>query len=159
MQKMAKGINAMSQNYGFVKGEICGREGCEGIIDSYGKEGSCSCHINPPCSYCTEISEFCPKCGWDGKEEENENYIEIRKKQNNNDRKIENEYRQRTIEDLDNTKIQWIVLSHTHFSMKCVGVCPPQTSKEAVRELVKGTFGGRFESFGGGKFTYIAYTD
>jgi len=28
-----------------------------------------------------------------------------------------------------------------------------------VESVVKGTFGGRFEQFGGGKFKYIAYTD
>jgi hypothetical protein len=39
------------------------------------------------------------------------------------------------------------------------GVYPDGTSQEQVRELVKGTFGGRFESFGGGKFRFIAYTD
>ena len=39
------------------------------------------------------------------------------------------------------------------------GVYPEGMTKEQVREKVKGSFGGRFESFGNGKFKYIAYTD
>ena len=54
---------------GYAKGEFCNREGCKGIIDEYPKEGGCSCHINTPCSYCTEETGYCPKCGWDAKEE------------------------------------------------------------------------------------------
>jgi hypothetical protein len=28
-----------------------------------------------------------------------------------------------------------------------------------VEQVVKGTFGGRFEAFGDGRFRYVAYTD
>ena len=37
---------------GMEEGEICGRNGCTGEIMSRG-EGSCSCHLNPPCATCT----------------------------------------------------------------------------------------------------------
>ena len=59
-----------SSEVGYVTGEICNRNGCKGIIENYGKEGSCSCHVNPPCSYCTASDEFCPVCDWDGNEEQ-----------------------------------------------------------------------------------------
>lgn len=49
---------------GVIKGEQCNRDGCAGIIDEHEKEGSCSCHINPPCGYCTNDSAFCPVCDW-----------------------------------------------------------------------------------------------
>lgn len=49
---------------------------------------------------------------------------------------------------LDATKVDW----HK-------GVYPEGTGIEEVRKLVDGTFGGRFEHFGGGKFKFIAYTD
>jgi hypothetical protein len=49
---------------GFTKGEICNRNGCDGIIE-HERDGGCSCHINPPCSYCTDDGAYCPKCGWD----------------------------------------------------------------------------------------------
>jgi hypothetical protein len=39
------------------------------------------------------------------------------------------------------------------------GVYPLGTTREEVVALVKGTFGGRFETFGNGKFRYVAYTD
>lgn len=55
----------MSNNeLGFVKGEVCNRDGCNGIIDEHEKEGCCSCHINPPCGYCTTDTAYCPDCNW-----------------------------------------------------------------------------------------------
>lgn len=62
----------MEKEYGLLKGEKCNRNGCNGIIDEHEKEGCCSCHINPPCSYCTTPSEYCPECGWDAEEEQRE---------------------------------------------------------------------------------------
>lgn len=57
---------------GYLKGEVCNRDGCKGVIEEGYKEGGCSCHINPPCSYCTTPSEYCPECGWDAYEEQSE---------------------------------------------------------------------------------------
>lgn len=57
---------------GNCKGEICNRNGCAGIIDEYEKEGCCSCHINPPCGYCTTDSSYCPVCGWSAQDEQEE---------------------------------------------------------------------------------------
>ena len=47
---------------GLEEGEICNRDGCQGIM-TYVKEGSCSCHINPPCSVCTDARLQCSECG------------------------------------------------------------------------------------------------
>jgi hypothetical protein len=33
------------------------------------KEGCCSCHICPPCSYCVGDTTYCPECGWEFGEE------------------------------------------------------------------------------------------
>lgn len=60
---------------------------------------------------------------------------------------------------LDPTKIDYHIESHTNSSQKCVGVYPEGTPTEAILERVRGTFGGRFDQLGGGKFVYIAYTD
>lgn len=35
---------------------------CEGVLE-YMTEGSCSCHINPPCSACVNSILTCPICG------------------------------------------------------------------------------------------------
>lgn len=43
--------------------------------------------------------------------------------------------------------------------MRKTGVYPAGTTQAEVEAVVAGTFGGRFESFGDGKFDYIAYTD
>ena len=55
---------------GCFTGEICNRNGCRGSIDEYESESSCSCHINPPCSYCVDDRHYCPTCNWDGREEQ-----------------------------------------------------------------------------------------
>lgn len=143
---------------GFVKGESCLRDNCIGIIEEHDIEGSCSCHVNPPCGYCTAPKAYCPVCGWSEEEEHAEEYL---KNLNKAIKYSESflKYKRKTINDLDNTKIDWIVKGHTHFSMICEGVYPENTTMEEIRKLVDGTFGGRFESFGGGKFKYIAYTD
>ena len=60
---------------------------------------------------------------------------------------------------LDNTKIDYRIKAHTASSQICEGVYPEGTSIAEVENVVKGTFGGRFEYFRDGKFKYIAYTD
>jgi hypothetical protein len=60
---------------------------------------------------------------------------------------------------LDSTKIDYRIKMHTAATQICEGVYPDGTTREEVERVVKGTFGGRFESFGGGRFKYIAYTD
>lgn len=45
--------------------QMCNREGCTGIIEERESNlGGCSCHINPPCYYCTEGRTYCPECDW-----------------------------------------------------------------------------------------------
>ena len=63
------------------------------------------------------------------------------------------------IKDLDDSKIDWVSRSHTHFSMIKEGVYPEGTTEKEVAKKVSGTFGGKFTHFGGGKFKYTAYTD
>lgn len=59
----------MDKPLGYVEGEICNRNGCTGRIEAHEKEGGCTCFINPPCSYCSTPSEYCPECDWDAQEE------------------------------------------------------------------------------------------
>lgn len=56
---------------GIEEGETCNRDGCQGRIEYLPDEsaGCCSCHINPPCSYCTSTKPECPICGWRQEEE------------------------------------------------------------------------------------------
>lgn len=56
---------------GYLEGERCNRNGCNGIIDEYESEYGCSCHLgNAPCGHCTTSREFCPECDWEGMEEQ-----------------------------------------------------------------------------------------
>lgn len=146
----------MKIEFGYLKGEKCNRDSCSGVIEEYESESGCSCHINPPCSHCTDSRSYCPECDWDGREEQ----MEYESKMSATTY-IPFEYKTKTIEDLDTTKVDWIYSSHTHFSMIKEGVFPSGMSKDDVKKEVNGTFGGRFVYFDNNKcrFKFIAYTD
>ncbi len=138
--------------YGYEEGEICGRDGCKGVIAVHPVE-CCACHINPPCHACTTPREYCQTCGYESKDDERFNGFIV-----NTDPKtgVHKVWERRK---LDETKIDWHSLSHTNASMIKEGVCPKGTTQEEVRKLVDGTFGGRFEYWTGTTFKFIAYTD
>lgn len=140
--------------FGKEEGAICWRDGCHGVIAEKRVEG-CSCHINPPCGACTDPREYCPECDWRAKDDDgvlNGYTIKYADKKEG----ILASWKPRP---LDPRKIDYRVSSHTSASQICEGVYPEGTSREEVLKQVKGTFGGRFDSFGGGKFKYVAYTD
>jgi hypothetical protein len=151
-----------TEKRGEEEGEVCNRhftggiecshqkDRCTGIIALHEIEG-CSCHTSPPCSACTEPREYCPECGWEASQEYKMNGYSIQ---------VENGlYKRWERTPLDPTKISYHIESHTNASQKCVGVYPEGTTAEEVRKRCNGTFGGRFEHFGNGKFSFIAYTD
>lgn len=143
--------------FGEEEGETCWRNGCAGVIALKEKEEGCSCHINPPCHSCITPREHCPVCDWDAEEEEKAEYMNgFRMKVADDAVRTIISYERRP---LDPRKIDYHSMSHSNSSMKKVGVYPEGTTRTQVEALVKGTFGGRFESFGDGKFSYIAYTD
>lgn len=49
--------------------------------------------------------------------------------------------------------------SHSSCSMIIEGTYVDGVTREEVTKAVAGTFGGRYQHFGAGKFSYIAYTD
>lgn len=51
------------------------------------------------------------------------------------------------------------ITPHSTCSMRVSGWYPTHLTMEDVRKKVDGTFGGRFESFHNGQFSFIAYTD
>lgn len=141
-----------TQELGFCDGDTCNRLVCIGIITEHPVEG-CSCHISPPCSACTSPRGYCPRCGWEEADDIPINDYVV------NVNPETGVYRTWTPRELDATKIDWRSHGHTNSSMKKEGCYPKGTTRKEVLEKVRGTFGGRFTSFGGGKFVYIAYTD
>lgn len=138
--------------YGYVAGEECRRKGCTGIITEAERRG-CSCHINPPCSACTEDVAYCSVCDWHGKDDQ---YINDFRVSVNLATKMFEAYELRK---LDPNKLDWHSKSHTHFSMIKEGIYPKGMTQAEIEKQVAGTFGGKFEYFNGGKFKYVAYTD
>lgn len=153
-----------AQTFGAFEGETCWRNGCQGVIKQRPVEG-CSCHIHPPCSACTTNCQYCPDCDWDADEEDRSYHInELRCiAASKEDAKLgmygSEPFKKVEPRPLDPRKIDYRIRSHTHFSQICEGVYPEGTTAAEVEAEVKGTFGGRFNRFGGGKFEYVAYTD
>lgn len=148
----------MSIESGFDEGSICNREGCTGTICMRRSE-NCSCHISPPCSSCTAPRCYCDTCDWDERDEpEPEIKPQTQAEKDMWAAWAKEQDRLRNL-PLDNTKVSWRDKPHTHFTMIKEGVYPLDMSIDQVRKEVNGTFGGRFEHFGNGRFRFIAYTD
>lgn len=140
-------------NFGYEEGELCWRNGCHGVI-AQGKTEGCSCFISSPCSACMTPKEYCPSCDWRSRDEDD----------TFNDCVVKYAPDKWTIEKwqprpLDPRRLDYHSKSHSNSSMIKEGVYPNGMTSKEVEEKVRGTFGGRFESFGDGKFRYIAYTD
>ncbi len=130
-------------------GDRCPTVGCSGRI-TYGEVEGCSCHISPPCAACVSNPLQCRKCGWTDESEPEFNDAQVALGLS------QREYKPRK---LDKTKIDFRSKMHSDSSMIKEGVYPEGTSAAEVREKVDGTFGGRFEQFGSGRFRFVAYTD
>ena len=114
----------------------------------------CTCHINPPCFACVDNQLVCDKCGFET--EEPERKIVALTSPSAGAWIEEIVYKPRP---LDKSRIDYRIKMHTHSSQICEGVYPEGTTRDEVEKVVRGSFGGRFEYFGNGKFKYIAYTD
>jgi hypothetical protein len=141
----------MGKVFGFEEGEKCSRDRCPGIIKLQ-KSDNCSCHLSAPCSACMSRTLHCPDCDWIAEEEcFNDHVLTVHPVS-----RVIEAWRPR---ELDKSRIDWHSKSHTNSSMIKEGVYPESATRAEVEHAVKGTFGGRFEHFGNGKFKYIAYTD
>lgn len=136
----------------YEEGDKCPE--CNQGILHYPPVHNCTCHISPPCSACTDRQLECDKCGYQPEEPDYKDLL-VTPILNG----IGISMREHKPQPLDNTKIDYRVKMHTGFSQICEGVYPIGTTMKEVEEKVRGSFGGRFEHFGNGKFKYIAYTD
>lgn len=151
-------------NLGEFKGEICNRNGCKGIIKSRDKKGSCTCFNNPPCNYCTTLTEYCEECGWDAEEEAYENYINkepVDTSHYDEWQKKRNEMLEFYRSDKKADFFYCFSEGHTHFSMRKFRMYPPEWKKEELIKKIRDSWGGRFKSLDEelGRFDYIAHTD
>ena len=159
----------MSEQYeGYEKGDVCGRDGCVGIIAEHDTELSCSCHIHPPCAKCTEPRQYCPECDWSAADEQDNKPVKMPtdKEIEGYKRQAEEWDRRRTLfyaryngkEPIETLEMR--TESHTHFTQIVIGVFPKGTeTKSTLLPKIQGTFGGRWDRFTDTNFKYIAYTD
>jgi len=131
------------------EGDRCGVDGCRGSL-GFNRVENCSCHLSAPCSQCVDNPLCCPECGWTDEQEPPIRIVHV----GGGIGVVECKPRQ-----LDSTKIDYRSKSHTASTMIKIGVYPEGATQQEVEREVRGTFGGRFEQFGSGRFRYIAYTD
>lgn len=144
----------MNNEHGYSKGEKCNRDGCQGIINEHSAEGCCSCHINPPCSYCTTARGYCPECDWDGRDEQMQYEKSITEMYYATEffglsvyhSKGAETYRSRVVDMIAGKLprpncLMYLDKGHTHFSMIKEGVFPECMSVDELVKEVKGTFG------------------
>lgn len=131
----------------YEEGDLCPE--CKKAKLDWPATVNCSCHINPPCNACTNKVLTCMGCGWADSPPSHKDIPVC-------DGLVIREFRPKP---LDKTKIDYRIQMHTASTQKCVGVYPEGTTMADVEARVKGTFGGRFEQFGSGRFVYVAYTD
>lgn len=155
---------------GYCKGEICNRDGCKGIIEERDRDGGCSCHSCPPCSYCTDPKEYCPECDWTMQEEsdlyeakQRAYWDEYHKRPEVIAEKERQEEEEQLFIKMYSGKIpvdkyRCKHRGHTHFSQILYGVHPKMSMKEIEKD-VRGSFGGRFTRYTDYNFEYVAYTD
>ena len=102
----------------------------DGILDWEERKTSCSCHINPPCSACTDRRLKCNKCGW---LEERLDYKDVPVVPGLAMREF-------APRPLDNTKIDYRVKGHTGASQICEGVYPEGTTPHEVTMLLSNEY-------------------
>lgn len=147
---------------GYCEGDQCNRDGCTGSIQMRSPD-NCSCHLSAPCSACTSPRCYCDTCEWDEEDEPAPEVPQLSETEKAYWKAQREEWERLRNAPLDATKVSWRDATHTHFTMIKEGVYPQSgddaADREMVRQAVNGTFGGRFEYFGKGKFKFIAYTD
>lgn len=149
----------MHDDFGYLGGETCARDGCLGIIKQASSDSGCFCHTsNPPCSHCTTPREYCPNCDWDAKEEQDLEYW--RKEQEQRRKALEKRLR-KTYADLDRTIFDYFISEGIENKTIYVGCYPEGYSSEIIERELKGQKGGTFIKFRGGDFIYVAqdFTD
>lgn len=60
-------MNEEMRNCEAEEGESRNMPECQGTLVKSDHLGGCSCHINPPCSYCTS-GLHCNSCDWEGED-------------------------------------------------------------------------------------------
>lgn len=155
---------------GYLEGENCNRYECSGIIEEHDSDGCCSCHINPPCSFCETSRAYCPKCEWDGEEEQSEEVdsykpskeqIENWNKESKKREENKNKFWDLFKNEEEVSTLHCIYQSHSNSSMLKIGIYPKNMTIENLLKEIRGTFGGRFQLHNREtrRFKYIAYSD
>ena len=128
--------------------EKCG----EKDIETERQEG-CSCHVNPPCSACTDAPFVCRSCG-----EMFEIEHPILSAQTYKPMPMP---KPRTLQDLDRTKIDWIHTGKGGRSFHDVhGFCPDGETRDGILRHMR--LEGRpclpmFKAFESGGFFHLSY--
>lgn len=139
----------------YEEGDKCPNHHCSGTLEFLPSK-SCSCHISPPCSSCTDIPLTCSECKWTAPIIENEESTRPVSPD------ISERYFKRPSEDLGNGKriFDYDYDSSSGSTMVYSGRYEgPVTAKDILDYFGDGTFGHRGPSLHNGRFSYTKITD
>ncbi len=139
---------------GLVDGDKCNRDGCTGDMVAVDDDSSCSCHICPPCNHCVDMKYYCNECGFETEEPEP-------LKSNSSGYVFNYGQEPKTIADLDNSKIDYLVIPGSYYNMIYDGVFPKGTTMADILKLFNTCFGCRWLLFDSDlqRFKLKVYTD
>jgi hypothetical protein len=137
-------------------GDACPEAGCAGALHPH-RIGDCSCHINPPCSACTDAVLTCDVCGWEQPEEPRSPPAPVSAaatawwKQPRTWSKDLGDGKRLIDVDYDSRSGSTMVYSGRYEG--------PVTPADIIAALGDGTFGHRGPTLLNGRFTYTKITD
>lgn len=149
---------------GWNDGEVCGEDGCNGLLHQPEKVENCSCHINPPCSACVSNWPVCDECGRVAEAQPSTHTAPLTPEQEALLWKpMLDEYRASMARrKIDEGK--FVTDLHCNGSSGSTmvwtgGYEGPVTPEDIKNHFGDGTFGHRGPSMGGGRFRYTLITD
>ena len=136
-------------------GDKCPKVGCEGSLEIQEQEGSCSCHIHPPCSHCCHGMIECDSCEFEHDSMDSltsakpipggipKQYIRIEK----------------TLADLKKGTFDYLTIPGTYYFMEYKGYYPEGWTADDLKSKFNICFGYTNFSMKDGQFNIKVYTD
>ena len=145
---------------GVIEGDQCNRNKCAGVMEQVKEDGVCSCHINPPCSYCVNECYICPVCGFETEQPEAK---KPSKKPNHGINQSSYYRRKSSVElfnELDNDTFGYVTIPGHYYWMEYKGKYPKGMTVEEIISNFNTCFGLKWLIFPrNGQFHIKVYTD
>lgn len=132
-------------------GDECPDIDCDGKFIAAELEGSCSCHIHPPCSHCCNGMIECNECGLD--------HDSMASYSSENTFVQPKAWKKLTMADLKKGEFNYLTITGAYYFTEHEGYYPEGWSAEELKSNFNLCFGYTNFSMKDGKFKIKVYTD